>query len=83
MHPEQVLGQVECNHPCRAAHASQGVALRPGAHLEVVHHQGTQAGGGVEEAAVGDHKVDLAGLDTGLVKQGLRSSETGAAELSA
>jgi hypothetical protein len=32
-------------------------------HLEVVDDCSAQAGHGVEQAAVGDHKVDLLGLD--------------------
>lgn len=80
---QQLPGQVQRNHTGRAAHAAQAVVDRAAAHLEVVHDHGTQAGCGIEQAAVGDHKVDVLGVDPGLVKQLLAGGEAGGAKLKA
>ena len=59
---QHLPGQIQCNNTSRAAHPTKVVVQRARAHLKVIHDLCAQAGGGVEQGAVGDHNANLLGL---------------------
>lgn len=55
----KLTGQVQGNDSCTASHSPQAVVDGAAAHLKVVHDNGRETGGGVEQRRVGDDKIDL------------------------
>lgn len=68
---------------CTTAHASQRIAHCVCAHLEMVHDSSTQTWCRVEQAAVGNHKVDLMWPHTSFVQQVLDGGEACCSKLKA
>lgn len=80
---EQLTGQVQSNDTSTAPHAPEAVVDGAGRHLEMVDDRCGQTGSGVEQAAVGDHEVDLLWLEACLAQYLFNGKEAGCSILKA